>query len=627
MQKRISLAGAFALALTGAAGAEQDTGDDQGVVVLDTITVTTPLRRESSLERSTSSVTVIDEAEIRRSAALDLPSLLRSVAGLSINQSGGMGSRTGVSIRGAKPQQTLVLINGVNIKGITAGEASIFNIPLDAVERIEIAKGAHSAQYGSDAIGGVINIITRSGGNCGKDICTTVSAGVSHPWGGHAGVRVGGTAPDGATFSLGGRVIGTRGYDFTTPGNPDNEPDDDGFLQGSLDFAYDKELGWGAIHASGLYARSRNQYDATPLNWTGQPNPNEADNDLFAGKVGVRIDHTEDWLSRVEFSTALDHQKNFRRGTTANDVYGTTRYGIAASTQRTFDLGAARNVLILGAEAFHEKVDSTVAYNVTARDLAAGYAQYSLEFSGLTVDAGVRYDHNSQFGGATTYNLGASYQIVPGLTARASHGTGFRAPTFNDLYWPVFGNPNLQPETSKTYEIGLRWQPTADTVLDIAYYDTRLRNFFDPVAGGGVVNVDAARIRGVEVSLAHHFNERWYGAATLDLREPKDLTNGLDLLRQERVRASLEVGFRPIEKLNLAARVLFGGKRPDTDPVTFGRITVPSYTTLDLTAIYSFDENSDLKVSVENLFDKNYTTTAGYRSPGRTVNVSYTKTF
>lgn len=628
MRVKIIATGALALAFGVGGAAAQDLVNNSGPTMLETITVTTPLRRETALARSTSSVTVVGREEIRRSAAHDLPSLLRTVSGLSIAQSGGMGSRTGISIRGAKATQTLVLINGVNIKSATAGEASFFNIPLEAIEQIEIAKGAHSAQYGSDAIGGVINIITKSGSHCGKDICTTVSTGVSHPWGGHGSVRVSGTTPDGATFSAGGSVIGTRGYDFTTPDNPDNEPDDDGFIKGSFDFAYDKELGWGAVYASGLYARSRNQYDMLLQDpWSGNFNPNEGDNDLFAGKIGVRIDHTEDWLSRIELSSALDHQSGFRKGTPVNEFYNTARYGIAASTQKTFDFGAVENILMLGAETFREKVRSTLDYDVTSRNLAAVYLQNSLEYSSLTIDAGVRYDHNGQFGDAITYNIGASYEIISGLVARASYGTGFRAPTFNDLYWPIWGNPNLVPETSKTYEVGLRWQPGADTVLDVALYETRYRNFFDWTASGGAVNVDAARIRGVELSLAHHFNERWYGAATLDLRSPKDLVSGLDLARQERVKASIEVGFRPIEKLSLSARVLFGGKREDIDPVSFARTTVPSYTTLDLTAIYSIDDNSELKLSAENLFDKDYTTTKGWRAPGRTINVSYTRNF
>ncbi len=615
--------------LAAPAGAEETAGADPDVIVLDTLTVTTPLRRESPLARSTSSVTVIEAGDIARSPATDLISLLHTVAGISISQTGGDGARTGISIRGAKAQQTLILINGVSIKSPTSGEASTFNIPLEAIERIEIAKGAHSAQYGSDAIGGVINIITKTGaGTCGKDICTTVSGGIDHPWGGFASVRTGGVAPDGSTFSVGGLLTGTRGFDFTTPDNPDHEPDDDGFLQGAVDFAYERETGWGAVHASGLYARSRAQYDMAPIQWwDGQPSVNEVDNDLFSGKAGIRLDHAEGWESRLDFSAMIDRQDNFRKGTAARELYDVRRYGVSASTQKRFDTGRVRNSFAFGAEAFRELVDSTIAFEVTSRDLAASWLQYSLEVGALSIDAGLRYDHNSQFGSVTTYNIGASYEIADGLTARASHGTGFRAPTFNDLYWPGFSNPDLQPETSQTEEAGLRWQPFAGTFVDIALYQTRLRNFFDPQPGGGIVNVDAARIRGVEISLAHHFNERWWAGASLEFREPKDLTTGEDLLRRERFKASLELGYRPVEKLRLGARLLHGGRRMDTDPATFADVSVPSYTTLDFTAMYDFDDRSRLKLSVENLLDADYTTAKGWRAPGRSIHVSYSRTF
>lgn len=620
MKTPLLAASAITLILSGAAHAQDNPANDD-VLVLDTIMVTTPLRRETSLIRSTSSVSVLTAQDIERSAASDLPSLLRTVAGISTN--GGMGSRAGVSIRGAKSSQTLILINGVNIKSATAGEGSVFNIPLDSIERIEVAKGAHSAQYGSDAIGGVINIITKSGANCGEDICTTLTTGISHPWGGHVGLRLDGTTQDGTTFSLGGRVIGTRGYNFTTPDNVATyEPDDDGFLQGSLDFRFDKELGWGAIYGAGTYARARTEYDDAGM-WGGDA----ADNDLFSGKLGARIDHNEDWSSTIEFSGTLDAQTNFRKEIGYEDQFDTRRLGVLASTEKTFRIREAAHTIVLGGEFIRESVDSSIAYEVTSRDLAAGFVQNSFELGALTVDAGLRYDHNEQFGDATTYNIGSSYELVPGLVARASYGTGFRAPTFNDLYYPGWSNPDLQPEESKTFEVGLRWQPTNDTSFDVALYQTRLRNFFNPLAGGGLVNVDAARIRGVEASIAHRFNERWHTALALDWRDPADLTTGLDLLRQERFKASLELGFRPIEQLSLNATLIYGGKRDDIDPTTFMRTTVPSYTTLDMTAIYDYDDRTQFKLSVENLFDKDYSTSAGYRSPGRTINVDFTRTF
>jgi vitamin B12 transporter len=214
---------------------------------------------------------------------------------------------------------------------------------------------------------------------------------------------------------------------------------------------------------------------------------------------------------------------------------------------------------------------------------------------------------------------------MPGLVARTSHGTGFRAPTFNDLYYPGFGNPNLQPETSESYEVGLRWQPLDDTVLDVAIYRTELYGAFDPLASG-VVNIDRARIDGVEASLSHRFDQRWHGRAAVELRDPRDLRTGLYLRRQERFKASAELGFRATEDLDLSARLTYVDERDDEE-FGIGRVSLPSYFTVDVAAIYRLDELSRLKVAVENLFDEEYSTAYGYRSPGRTISLDLSRTF
>lgn len=619
--KTILITSASILALTSGAFAQDASLEADGATQLDTLVVTTPLRRESSLERSTSSVTVIGEEQIRRSAALDLPSLLRSHAGVSLTANGGMGARSGVSLRGFKATQTLVLINGVNARSATSGETSLFNIPLDSIERIEIAKGAHSAQYGSDALGGVINIITKGGGSCptGNSICTTVSAGVSHPWGGHAGVNTRGQTEDGIEFSFGGRVIGTRGYDFTTALS---EPDDDGFLQGSGHFSLGKEFDWGRLYADGMFSRSRTEYDASA------PWADEAENTLFAGKVGARVDHASDWHSTFELFAGLDFQDNFRDGTDTLNVYDTTRYGVFASTQKSFDAAGASHVLNVGLEAYREEISSTEDFGVTERDVGAVFAQHSMEFDALTIDAGIRYDSNDQYGSATTYNVGASYEFLPGLVGRASYATGFRAPTFNDLYNPWGANPDLLPEHSRSYEIGLQWRPTEDTVFDAAFYQSWLKDAITLDAMYIPQNVARVANTGFEASVSHRFNAVWRGRVEAAFNDPKDRDTGLGLIRQDRFKATAEIGFAATQQLDLTAGLVYVGPRRDISQEDFvSRIELPSYVTVDLSAVYTYDDRTEFKFSVENLFDEHYETTSGYRSPGRSINVSLARTF
>ncbi|WP_286298391.1 TonB-dependent receptor [Aminobacter sp. SS-2016] len=619
MQRLILGIGAIMLAIPTPSSAQQALAAG-GVTVLPRLVVT-PLRRETALVRPTSSVTLIDEQELRKSAAADLPSLLKHYAGVSIIGYGGQGASSNVYLRGMSAGQTLVLVNGVRSSSATSGTSSIFNIPLSSIERIEIAKGPHSAQYGADAIGGVVNIITKQGGQCadGRNTCGSITSGVTHPWGGYLSGDLRGRTEDGIDYSVGGSILGTRGYDFTTPLAWGHEPDDDGFLQGSLNVAVAKEYGWGRLYADGLFARGRSQYDASP------PSANEVDTDTFAGRIGARVKHSDSWSSTVELSGNLDYSNNVRDGVVGSSEFDTRRYGIFASTEKSFETGEVRHVLVGGAEAYREEVALTVDFGVGSRDLAAVFGQYSLDYGALTIDSGLRYDHNEQFGGATTYNIGASYELVPELVARASYGTGFRAPTFSDLYYPNYSNPNLKPEKSRSYEIGINWRPSEGTELDVAFYQTWLT---DAIASNPPTylpfNVARAKVTGIEASLSHAFDDRWSGKVSIDYRSPKNEDNGRYIPYRDRFKAAAEVSFAATDSLDLTAKLLYGAARYANAANT---VKLPDYVTVDFAANYTVDERASLKFSVENLFDEHYSTVTNYRAPGRSFNLSFTRVF
>ncbi len=626
---------ALALTLTGTlsvTAVAQDRGTSaQGATELERILVTTPLRRESSLERSTSSVTVVSEEEIKQSAAADLTSLLKTYAGVSASSYGGIGSTSGVALRGSKAEQTLVLVNGVRVSSATGGSVSLSNIPLESIERIEIAKGAHSTQYGADAIGGIINIITKGGGACanGNPSCTTLTTGVMHPWGGVASVTHAGQTADGVNYFFGGSLFGTRGFDFTTPANASNEPDDDGFLRGSFNYSLSKDFDWGRIYSDGLISRARSQYDNKP----GPYDPlglNETDTDTLVGKLGVRLDHSESWNSTFEVNVDTDKSTNFRDGVAAEDKFDSTRYGILALTEKSFQTGQANHVLNFGTEFYREQIDGTGTYTVKQRDLAALFGQYSLELGDLTVDSGLRYDYNEQFGDATTYNVGASYAVLPELTVRASYGTGFRAPSFNDLYFQQsfgVGNPDLRPERSQSYEVGFNWHPSDTTSLDVALYQNRIKdqiNWDTSIYPMQPFNLDRVKITGLEAVLSHRFNERWGGKASIDVRKPINDVTGNYVPSQDRFKAAVEVDFRATEKLNLRAGVFYVGMRYGNAANTQ---KMPAYTTVDFTGVYRLDEQSELKLSVENLFNEKYERIKGYNAMGRTIGLNFSRTF
>ncbi len=631
MRKTILAAGACALALTRPAWAQQSANSDDGTIQLDTIVVTTPLRRASSLERSTSSVTVIGEEEIRKSAALDLFSLLKTQPGITATSNGGMGADSSLSLRGASAAQTLILVNGVRAASATAGTLNLSSIPLDSIDRIEIARGGHSAQYGADAIGGIINIITKQGGPCpeGKSACGSVTAGIMHPWGGTLSGNVGGGTEDGLRYSFGASILGTQGYDYRL--SPGHDLDKDGFTRGSVNFSLSKEMAAGAIYTDGLYTRGRNEFDNDPFG-------NVSHTDNFSGRLGARLDHSESWTSTVELSTALDYASISQDGV-AGDDFDTLRYGLLATTQKQFDLGATHHIVQGGVEAYRDSVKNSavsgVPYAETKRDLVAVFGQYSFEYERLTVDTGLRYDDNEQFGSVTTYNVGASYELTDGLVARASYSTGFRAPTFNDLYYPDAGNPNLKPEESRSYEIGLNWRIADQTTLDMALYRNNTDDMIawapiDPNDPGGPwqpSNINRARVTGFEAKLEHRFDPQWSVRAMVDVREPLNRSAGAHgkyIAYGERFRSSAGFTYTPTEDLSLSADLLYVSSRYADE---FNARRLPSYITADFSAIYAIDEKSQLKFSAQNIFDKKYETKETFRAPGRTLNLSFTRSF
>lgn len=611
----------------------QDAGSD-GSTVLSTIVVT-PLRRDSVLSKATSAVTVIDRQAIQKSAATDLPSLLKATPGIAVTNTGGLGSSSSIQLRGMATSQTLILVNGVRTASATLGSTTLAGIPLDSVERVEIAKGPHSAVWGADAIGGVINIITKSGASScpdGKALCGSVTAGFSHPWGAFTSMDVRGSK-DGTSFAFGANAVGTRGYNFMLPWATDSgyEPDDDGFRRGSFNFSLSKDFDWGRVYTDGLFSRGRSQFDATFDYGFGSVtrNSNETDYTNFSGKVGARFDHAEDWSSTVEVSQGFDKSSSFRDGVSGGEDYITRRTGVMAKTEKSFETGDFDHNVLFGGEYFHEGITTNAgSYAVTGRDLSAVFGQYSLETGSWHLDSGLRYDYNEQFNDAVTYNLGAAYDVTPDLTLRASYGTGFRAPTFNDLYYPSSGNPNLTPERSKTAEIGLAWQPDIDTKFEGSLYRTWLKDGIAWAPGGGGLwspyNIGRARVTGLELSASRALNDQLTVNGGFTWLDPRDETTGKYITYRDRFKASAGASYQATEAFSLTTTALYGSGAY-TDSANTNRLG--GYVTFDVTALYALDKQSSFKLSVENLLDKEYSTNKGYQAPGRTINLSFTRNF
>ncbi len=644
MKNAMLAASAAFLILTPAKGvlAQDAALVENDVIELQPVYVTTPLRRPSTIVQSTSTVTVIDKEDIDRSAAPDLPSLLRKYPGVNITANGGQGAQATITLRGASASQTLVLVDGMRVASATGGSTYLANIPLSAIERVEIAEGAHSAEWGADAIGGVVNIITKDGSACanGQAICTTVETGVTWPWGGFGTIATRGITGNGVDFNLGLSLLGTEGYDFTTPQNSVHEAGRDGFLQGSFNYSIGKDFTWGRLYSEGFYARSNPHFDAAPYaDWmTGAMvyGANQAIQTNAAFKLGAELDHSDDWSSVFEIYSAFDYQKNFRDDhPEAETHYDTNRFGLSASTTKEVIAGDALNSFTLGGEAYRETVDSSVDYTETSRNVGAVYGQYGLEYEALTLNAGLRYDADEQFGGALTYNLGLGYELLPGLTARASYSTGFNAPTFNDLYWAYdgsyVGNPDLDAETSKNWEAGINWDSGTGTVIDLVYYENHIDDMIAYVSAppsyiGTMENIDRAKISGVRAVWSESLMDDRLGLDFgFEYRLPKNETDDIYIANQNRLKLTAAASWQATEALNLNADIEYVGSRW-TNTASYNP-QLGDYTLVNVSALYDIDPAARVKFAVENLFDEDYETTYGYKAPGATVTLSYQRTF
>ncbi len=462
---------------------------------LDQIIVTAS-RTAQTQDQALAPVTVIDRAEIERRQAQTLPDLLRGEPGVSLVNSGGPGKNTSLFLRGTESDHVLVLIDGVKAGSATSGGAALQDIPVEQIERIEIVRGPFSSLYGSEAIGGVVQIFTRRAQgpfipnlalSAGSDNARRYSAGLSGRSPGDLGERGGWYAVQ----AVHDETDGINAYTNTASSYYD--PDRDGYRNDSLGvqggWRFNRQ--WDA-EANALRADSRNEYDGSVDNLS------KSTEQVVGGRLryapSERLKLTVSAGGSAELSdTYLDGQYS--------STFDTRRH--VASLQA--DVAAGPGLLTLGFDWQRDEIESNATYDADQRIDRGAFAQWQQSFGKQSLQASVRRDDNSQFGSKNTGSLLWGWDFTDALRLTASYGSAFKAPTFNELYYPSYGNPNLGPETSRSAELGLRgehgwgrWSLNAfeTRVDDLIAYDADLVDAAHPF--GQPNNVDKARIRGSE---------------------------------------------------------------------------------------------------------------------------------
>jgi len=575
---------------------------------LDDVVVTasrTPEPRSESL----ASTTVIDRDEIETTQAKSVQDLLRGVAGLGIANSGGPGKATSVFLRGTNSDHVLVLVDGIKVGSATAGLAALQDMPAEQIERIEIVRGPRSSLYGSEAIGGVIQIFTRRGAG---PAAPHARAGIGSHGQREVGVGVSGAGVNGGAdtwYALDADWLDTHGIDACRglpfpPGGGcfTDQPDRDGYRRGSIAARLGTRFGGGnELEVNLLRSAGHNEFDGSFVD----------ESDFVQQVLGAQLAlrPTTAWTSRLSLGEARDESNNLRDGN-LRSRFDTRRR--SAGWINEVSLADGHGV-VAGVDHQIERVDSSTAYVVRSRTDTGVFAQYLADFGAPQLQLSLRRDDDEQFGRHTTGGVAAGYRFGPRLRATASHGTAFKAPTFNQLYYPGYGNADLRPERSRSSEFALSGSMGA-TDWNVAAFRTDVR---DLIAGFPVANVDRARIDGAEASLATQV-AGWRISANATLLSPKNRDTGALLPRRARRMANLDVQ-RDAGPWRLGATLHTEGQRYDDVANT---VPLGGYTAVDLRAEYRLTSAWRVQARIANLFDRRFETAHLFNQPGRELFVT-----
>lgn len=570
----------------------------------------TATRTEQPAGQSLASVSVLDRVDIERAQAQSVPDLLRRLPGISLSSNGGPGKATSLYLRGSESDHVLVLIDGVKAGSVSSGGASLQDLPVELIERIEVVRGPRSSLYGSEAIGGVIQIFTRKDTEPGFKPWAYAGAGSQSTYEGSAGASASGER---GWFVLGVSSLDTAGIDAKANGANGHEPDSDGYrnLSGSLRAGYRFDNGL-ELDGSLLQADSHNDFDTVNSRRTqGFGAYNDGVQRVIGGRA--RFAPLEPWRVSLSAGRSEDNSDAYQDGAFYSR-FDSQRD--SASWQNDLDL-APGHTLTLGYDWQQDELSSSTDYAVTSRDNRGTFAQYLGSAGRHDWQLSLRHDDNQQFGSRNTGNLAWGYALTDAIRAFASYGTAFKAPTFNELYYPGYGNPELDAETSRSAEVGVDgrhgWGHWAVNLYrtridDLIAYDSALR---------APDNIDQARIRGIELQLGSQWRD-WVWNANASLLDPESRASGSrgnDLPRRARRLFNLDLD-RRFDALSLGASLHAEGHRYDD---LANRNRLGGFATLDLRGEYQLSPEWRLQARLSNLFDADYQTTLGYEQPGRAV--------
>lgn len=560
--------------------------------------IVTATRTASNVDQVLATSIVINRKEILESQALTIADVLRNQTSINVASNGGPGQTSSIFIRGAESDHTLIMIDGVKMNPGTIGVAAIQNIPLNMVDRIELIMGPRSTLYGSDALGGVIQIFTRKGETTeagwqfGSYNTQELSASYHQKKG---SVRMG-------IDLSGARTDGIPARSDTTEDSP--------YTNDSINLKLGNTFGNTELDFQFLGSNGRTDYYDFVLTPVAQDYTNTT------SSLNARINATDNWVSKLLLSYFEDDIEQRQSA----DYLKTTRYQL--DWQNDIVIGSA-NLVTAGIQTYRENAQSLSFGSGFDEDTdtVGLYVQDQFESGANQLTAGLRYTDLSTFDGKTTGELSYGYQASNEAKLIASYATGFRAPGSTDRFG-FGGNPYLVPETSQSIELSARFNPSSVHRTRISIFQNdidNLINYVDPDGFNGALpgrneNIDKTRTRGVE--LAYSFRQGAYVVdAGVTLQNPEDLTTNKQLARRAKEKYNL-TGRYVGSDYSVSAELTYTGERPDS---AYSDIILDAFTLLNLSATKSFNDRINLGLRLENITDEDYQLADGFNTPGRSA--------
>ncbi|QYG09586.1 TonB-dependent receptor domain-containing protein [Janthinobacterium sp. PAMC25594] len=597
----------LALAIAAPAAFAQATPDTFDPIVV------TASRYPQHLSEVLSDTQTISSEDIARSGAGTLIDLLQKQRGIEVNRSGGPGTNSSVFIRGANSNQNIVLVDGVRIGSATSGTANWSAVPLSSIDHVEIVYGPLSTMYGADAVGGVIQIFTKKGDGAarfsafagyGRYNTRQAEASVAGSTGGNNSFSYALTAGKEKSDGFSASKLGASTYTY----NPDKDGYDKESVSGQFGYQMAKGHDVGLVF---LNSKLDAQYDSG-LNFDAR-NYNKLENI----SVFTKNQFLPNWTSELRYAQAKDKQTSV----SAVGAFGRSQFDTKQSDiSWQNDILIGRDTLQLLGEYRDEDVVSSAKGLSGGRNTKSFAASYNLVRGAHLASISGRRDDSSAYGTHNTGSVAYGYRFSNALRASASYGTSFRAPTFNDLYYPDSGIPTNKPEKGRNAEVGLHYND-GQSQLSATYYHNKITDMLTyvsacPVIGwkpgyGCSMNVDKALLEGVTLAGARKFGA-FNVSGNIDLQDPRNETTDKQLARRAKKHANFAVDYTT-GPLTAGTEWQLSGKRFED---AANKTTLGGYGLLNLYTTYQFARDWSVLARWNNITNKDYELGRFYATPG-----------